>query len=127
VWPPGSGPGTRHPPTTTDSSPISKPVTLSWCPRFVGSTVPMSSSTTAAASKPDVVIAATGYRCGLEPLVGHLGVLDPAGRPTTSRGDAHPDAPGLYVNGYRVDMTGQLRLMRRDAEALATTLDRTPA
>jgi putative flavoprotein involved in K+ transport len=26
--------------------------------------------------EPDVVIAATGYRRGLEPVVGHLGVLD---------------------------------------------------
>ena len=31
--------------------------------------------------RPDVVIAATGYRRGLEPLVGHLGLLDGAGRP----------------------------------------------
>jgi len=72
---------------------------------------------------PDVVIAATGYRCGLEELVGHLGVLDAAGRPLTSRGDTHPNAPGLYFNGYRVNMTGQLRLMRLDAEALAATVD----
>jgi hypothetical protein len=37
------------------------------------------------ASPPDVVIAATGYRPVLEPLVGHLGVLDPAGLPTGAR------------------------------------------
>lgn len=75
---------------------------------------------------PDIVIAATGYRSGLEELVGHLGVLDAAGRPLTGGGDAHPNAPGLYFNGYRVNMTGQLRLMRLDAEALGATLGHAP-
>ncbi|MBX7435076.1 NAD(P)/FAD-dependent oxidoreductase [Mycobacterium sp. Y57] len=77
--------------------------------------------------RPDVVIAATGYRCGLERLVGHLGVLDDSGRPVASRGHTHPEAPGLYFNGYRVDMTGQLRLMRRDAEALSAAVERVAA
>ena len=31
--------------------------------------------------RPDTVIAATGYRRGLEPMVGHLGVLDIDGNP----------------------------------------------
>ena len=31
--------------------------------------------------EPDAVIAATGYRTGLEPMVGHLGVLDDHGTP----------------------------------------------
>src|SRR3954453_9404921 len=30
---------------------------------------------------PDAIVSATGYRTGLEPIVGHLGVLDDAGRP----------------------------------------------
>ena len=30
---------------------------------------------------PDAVICATGYRTGLDPLVGHLGVLDARGAP----------------------------------------------
>ena len=30
---------------------------------------------------PDAVIAATGYTTGLEPVAGHLGVLDERGRP----------------------------------------------
>ncbi|TPG28067.1 flavin-containing monooxygenase [Mycolicibacterium hodleri] len=45
----------------------------------------------------DVVIAATGYRCGLEPLVGHLGVLSDAGMPTVG-GDV-PAEPGLWFLG----------------------------
>jgi cation diffusion facilitator CzcD-associated flavoprotein CzcO len=47
---------------------------------------------------PDVVIAATGYARGLEPLVGHLGVLDARGRPTVV--GPRPAAPGLRFIGY---------------------------
>jgi putative flavoprotein involved in K+ transport len=69
--------------------------------------------------QPDAVIAATGYRRGLEPLVGHLGILDEDGIPLVSGGNQHPSAPGLFFNGYRFDLTGQLRLMRGDARAIA--------
>jgi cation diffusion facilitator CzcD-associated flavoprotein CzcO len=48
--------------------------------------------------EPDAVIAATGYRCGLEPLVGHLGVLDERGVPRAVLGE--PAAPGLRFIGY---------------------------
>ncbi len=74
--------------------------------------------------RPDVVIAATGYRTGLEDLVGHLGVLDDHGRPMVARGRDHPDAPNLFFNGYRADLSGQLRLMRLDARAIARTVRR---
>lgn len=69
--------------------------------------------------QPDAVIAATGHRRGLEPLVGHLGVLDGDGVPLTSGGNQHPSAPGLFFTGYRADLSGQLRLMRPDARAIA--------
>lgn len=45
----------------------------------------------------DVVVAATGYRCGLEPLVGQLGVLTDAGVPTVG-GDVSAE-PGLWFLG----------------------------
>jgi putative flavoprotein involved in K+ transport len=48
--------------------------------------------------RPDAVIAATGFRTGLEPLVGHLGVLDDQGRPRGGPGSA--SAAGLYFLGY---------------------------
>jgi len=67
----------------------------------------------------DVVIAATGYRRGLEPLVGHLGVLDDRGFPVVDGGKQHPNAPGLYFNGFRGSLSGQLRLMRIDARSIA--------
>jgi hypothetical protein len=63
--------------------------------------------------QPDVVIAATGYRRGLEGLLGHLGVLD-----------ENPSAPGLFFNGFRTNLSGQLRLMRPDARAIARTVRR---
>jgi putative flavoprotein involved in K+ transport len=72
--------------------------------------------------QPDAVIAATGYQRGLEPLVGHLGVLDDDGIPVVSGGEQHPSAPGLFFNGYRADLSGQLRLMRLDARAIARTV-----
>jgi putative flavoprotein involved in K+ transport len=46
----------------------------------------------------DAIVAATGYRPGLEPLVGHLGVLDEHGRPRQPAGDEA--APGLRFLGY---------------------------
>jgi cation diffusion facilitator CzcD-associated flavoprotein CzcO len=47
--------------------------------------------------RPDVVICATGYRTGLEPLVGHLGVLNSDGAPV--RLSPSPAADGLYFHG----------------------------
>jgi putative flavoprotein involved in K+ transport len=69
--------------------------------------------------QPDAVIAATGYRRGLEPVVGHLGVLDPQGSPLISGRRQHPDAPRLFFTGFRTELSGQLRLMRHDARAIA--------
>jgi cation diffusion facilitator CzcD-associated flavoprotein CzcO len=49
--------------------------------------------------EPDVVIAATGYTTGLEPLVGHLDVLDGRGVPEVHGGSAA--VPGLRFIGYQ--------------------------
>ena len=74
--------------------------------------------------QPEAVIAATGYRRGLEDLVGHLGVLDDDGIPLLSGGSEHPAARGLFFNGYRAELSGQLRLMRPDARAIARAAKR---
>jgi putative flavoprotein involved in K+ transport len=74
--------------------------------------------------QPEVVIAATGYRRGLERLVGHLGVLDADGKPTVWGGKQHRSASGLFFNGFRADLSGQLRLMRIDARAIARSVKR---
>src|SRR6185312_1050541 len=63
----------------------------------------------------DSVIAATGFRTGLEPLGGHLGVLDEAGVPLVHGADEHPSAPGVHFVGYLVTLGGTLRLIGRQA------------
>lgn len=68
---------------------------------------------------PEVVIAATGYRRGLEPLVGHLGVLDDRGRPLVHGRRTASGAPGLYFTGYSNPISGLLREMAIDAKKIA--------
>jgi hypothetical protein len=67
----------------------------------------------------DAVIAATGFRTGLEPLVGHLGVLDGRGEPVVHGAREHPTAPGLHFVGYRVTLGGTLRHVGIQAKELA--------
>ncbi|MGR3562586.1 MAG: flavin-containing monooxygenase [Heliomarina sp.] len=54
----------------------------------------------------DVIIAATGYGTGLEPLLGHLGVLDSNGWPNHPMGERDPDHPGLWFTGFKPIFTG---------------------
>jgi len=68
---------------------------------------------------PDVVLAATGYRPGLEGLVGHLGVLDERGDPVVHGSEEHPDAPGLHFVGYSVTLGGAFRMAGIEAKQLA--------
>jgi putative flavoprotein involved in K+ transport len=68
---------------------------------------------------PDVVIAATGYDHGLEPLVGHLGLLDGQGRPTVRGAATAPGAPGLYFTGYTNPISGMFRELAIDARRIA--------
>lgn len=72
---------------------------------------------------PTVVIAATGYLRGLEPLTAHLGVLQPNGAPIVDAGSC-PGAPGLYFIGYTHPFSGNLRRVRRDAPRLARAIAR---
>ncbi len=71
---------------------------------------------------PDVVIAATGYRTGLDRLLGPLPVIDPVGRPTVSGARTHPKAPGLYFAGYTNPLNGALRQTGLDARAIARAI-----
>jgi putative flavoprotein involved in K+ transport len=87
---------------------------------FAGELVRLSSG---AGIAPDVVVAATGYRPGLEPLVGHLDVLDERGLPLVRDGRGElPDAPGLHFNGYWLPLSGQLPAMRRSSKRIATAI-----
>ncbi|PZT75881.1 MULTISPECIES: flavin-containing monooxygenase [unclassified Streptomyces] len=76
---------------------------------------------------PDVVIAATGYLRGLEPLVGHLGVLDERGRPRVRGTRAPKQAPGLYFTGFTNPISGMLRELARDARKIAKRIARRSA
>jgi putative flavoprotein involved in K+ transport len=71
--------------------------------------------------EPDAVIAATGYRCGLEPVVGHLDVLDEEGVPRVV--DGGEAAPGLRFVGY-VPIPAQMRHAGRVAARAAAAIAR---
>jgi putative flavoprotein involved in K+ transport len=72
--------------------------------RFDGADVVLADGSRVA---PDAVIAATGFRAGLDGLVGHLGVLGPHGRPLETDGPAA--LPGLWFVGFVPTLGGQLR------------------
>jgi putative flavoprotein involved in K+ transport len=73
---------------------------------------------------PDVVIAATGFRAGLDELAAGLDVLGPRGLPTKTDGEAA--LPGLWFVGFVPTLGGQLRegsiAARKVARALAGEL-----
>jgi NADPH-dependent 2,4-dienoyl-CoA reductase/sulfur reductase-like enzyme len=70
--------------------------------------------------EPDAVIAATGYRCALEPVVGHLGVLNERGVPHVVEQEA---APGLRFIGY-VPRPAHIGYMGAEAKRAAREIAR---
>jgi putative flavoprotein involved in K+ transport len=74
--------------------------------------------------QPDVVICATGYRRGLEGLVGHLDVLDERGMPRDWPKVEVKGAPNLFFVGYYSKVSGQLRQMRFEARRVARAVKR---
>jgi putative flavoprotein involved in K+ transport len=79
--------------------------------------------------QPDAIIAATGFRAGLDGLVGHLDVLGPRGLPKKTDGD--PVLPGLWFVGFTPTLGGQLRegsiAARKVAQSVAADDRRVPA
>lgn len=71
--------------------------------------------------EPEVIVCATGYRRGLEGLVGHLDVLNERGIPRALHGDAA--APGLRFIGY-VQRPAALGYMAREAKRAARAIVR---
>jgi hypothetical protein len=71
--------------------------------------------------EPDAVICATGYERGLEPLVGHLGVLGERGVPRALA--PRPAAPGLRFVGY-VPRPGGIGYMGKEARRSASAIAR---
>jgi hypothetical protein len=76
--------------------------------------------------EPDAVIVATGYRRGLESIVGHLGVLNDAGAPIAHGPKTHPRAPGLYFIGMLPTLKGLLFQINRDARMISRRIARQP-
>jgi hypothetical protein len=74
--------------------------------------------------RPEAVIAATGYRRGLEPLVGTFGVLRADGRPAVHGPRTHPNAPDLYFIGYSNPISGNLRELGIEGKRIARDLTR---
>jgi hypothetical protein len=74
--------------------------------------------------EPDAVICATGYRPGLEPLVGHLGVLDERGRPRFVADQASSEHPGLWFFGLNTSIYGYLWARKQEAPRLADKIAR---
>ena len=71
----------------------------------------------------DGIVAATGYRRDLEPLVGGLaGALDGGGQPRALGGHTVPSLPRLHFAGYANDIGGNLRAIHREAKAIAAAL-----
>ena len=69
--------------------------------------------------EPEVVIAATGFRPGLEPMLGHLGVLDERGLPRAT-GETEA-APGLRFVGY-VPRPAHIAYIGREARRTARAM-----
>lgn len=76
---------------------------------------------------PDVVICATGYRPGLEPLAGHLVTLDGRGMPPFTGTSASPRHPGLWFFGLDRSIYGNMHIRRRQARQLARAIARLSA
>jgi putative flavoprotein involved in K+ transport len=74
--------------------------------------------------QPDVVIVATGWRRGLEQLVGHLGVLAANGRPLVHGPAMHANAPNLHFTGYTNPVSGMFRELAIDARRIARAVAR---
>lgn len=68
---------------------------------------------------PDAVVLATGFRRGLEGLVGDLGVLAGTGRPLINADQQLAAHPGLFFLGYSNPLTGNLRQLGIDATKIA--------
>jgi cation diffusion facilitator CzcD-associated flavoprotein CzcO len=68
---------------------------------------------------PDIILCATGYHSGLEPLIGHLGVLDSYGLPTTTGPQKNILNPGLWFIGLRGYIWGNMLEQLRQSKKLA--------
>jgi putative flavoprotein involved in K+ transport len=74
--------------------------------------------------EPEVVIAATGYKRGLDPLVGRLDLLDARGLPRVHGDQTAAHAPGLRFLGFTNPVSGMFREIAIDARRIARAIKR---
>jgi hypothetical protein len=72
---------------------------------------------------PDVVVAATGFRTGLEELVGRLRVLSSGGRPLVTE-EGRSAQRGLWFIGFTIVIEGTLRRHGIEARRIALAISR---
>lgn len=72
--------------------------------------------------EPDVVICATGYRPGLEGMLGHLDLLDRRGAPVIHGAEQHQRCPGIWFTGMRPMLSGYFRAAGPTGEAIARAI-----
>jgi len=68
---------------------------------------------------PDAVIVGVGYLGGLEPLVGHLGVLRADGWPLVTGARTVEGVPGMWFTGFTNPISGAFRELGIDARRIA--------
>ena len=70
----------------------------------------------------DIVIAATGYRTGLQPMLGHLDILGDAGEPLFHGAEQLQHCPGLWFTGMRPRLTGFFHMAGKTAREIAAAI-----
>lgn len=70
----------------------------------------------------DAVTCATGYRLSLEPLVGHLGVLNESGFPRYFAEQSCLRFPGLWFFGLDTSLFGNFYVRRTESRRLAAQI-----
>ena len=73
---------------------------------------------------PHAIVLATGYRRGLDGMVGHLDTLDERGVPRVRGAHTLASAPGLYFIGFTPPISGMLREISRDSRRVARAISR---
>ena len=73
---------------------------------------------------PDVIICATGYRLGLQELVGSMNVLDSKGVPTYLADQSCSAYPGLWFLGQNTSLFGNFYIRRKESKMLAKKIKR---
>jgi cation diffusion facilitator CzcD-associated flavoprotein CzcO len=74
--------------------------------------------------RPDIVIAATGYRTGLGQMLGTLPVLDSKGVPLFNGPQSDPKFPGLWLAGMRPSVRGYFANSCIQAKEMASAISK---